>query len=492
MNNDELVDKRPEEYGNLPSFREFFHKCMDLISGEYANDLEKLKETLLHEGERLFAAERLLEYQANYDILTGLMNRSSLANALNRAVVKAESEHHEVAVLYIDLDRFKYVNDSLGHECGDTVLKQVGERLRAIPSITFGRMAGDEFVGFIQGHIPRNVLDVEGMDIVEELRRAYRIVDRDLFIGASIGVSVFPYDGSSAEELLKKADIAMNRTKHTGKDGISFYTDLNERRAYNRMDLEDQLREAVRQGHISIAYQPQVIIDEKRGANVFGFEALARWLSDGDVVYPPSVFIPLAEEIGLIDQICLMMLEDICTQIKFWNEQYDFVGKVSVNVSAQEVSHTCFADRFIATVKAHKCATKLIQIEVTETAIMQDTEAAIRQLEILSDSGIAIALDDFGTGLSSLAYLRSLPVSIIKIDQAFTRSMTTNFKDAEIVRSIIELAKRLNLGVIAEGIERQDQVDFLLKEGCTQFQGYFFGMPNTQEQISSLLHKKVL
>ncbi|HWA14379.1 MAG TPA: EAL domain-containing protein [Burkholderiales bacterium] len=440
---------------------------------------------ILNDITEIINYQQQLERQANYDGLTGLANRNLLQDRLRQGIAFAQRRARQLAVLFIDVDNFKLVNDSLGHEAGDRLIREVGLRLKAHmrEDDTVSRLGGDEFVVAL--------FDIEDDDIVVhalqrilgEMARPFQIDDRDLFVTCSIGVSMYPKDGEDGITLLRNADTAMYRAKEQGRNGFRFYTsDMNDR-AVERLLLETRLRGALARNEFFLVYQP--IIDLQTG-RVRSVEALARWRNavDGDV--PPQRFIPIAEETGLIQPIGEWVLRTACQQVRDWMDAGLPAVKVSVNLSARQ-----FGPGLVQTVEAVLAATGLearhLELELTETILMQDADMVIGMLRALKAMGVGLSIDDFGTGYSSLSYLRQFPVDRLKIDQSFVRDIDSAGGDPLIVDAVTSLGRSLNLKVVAEGVETEAQMRFLRDHGCDEGQGFHFYRPLAAQAVAELL-----
>ncbi|MES2298836.1 MAG: EAL domain-containing protein [Pseudomonadota bacterium] len=418
-----------------------------------------------------FEAE--LEFQAKHDTLTGLANRNLLRDRLSHAIAAANRHARPIWVVFIDLDRFKFVNDTLGHEAGDSLLKKLASRLQEVvrEADTVARMGGDEFVMVL----PEQSDDGSGHAVLQRIMDAValplQIEDHDFFLTCSIGVSVYPTDGASAETLIKHADIAMYRAKEMGRNAYQFYTEAMNERTLERLAMESDLRHALERGEFILHYQPQVSLPD--GA-IVGMEALIRWNHPLMGLISPVRFIGLAEEMGLIVPIGAWVLSTACAQARAW--QLEGLGelRVAVNLSARQFTQKALAESIAATLADIGLAPHLLEIELTESMVMNDVEHAITILRDLKQLGVHIAIDDFGTGYSSLSYLRRFPIDALKIDQSFVKDLTVDADDAAIVLSIISLAHSLRLKVVAEGVETTEQLAFLRAHGCDQMQGFLF------------------
>jgi diguanylate cyclase (GGDEF)-like protein/PAS domain S-box-containing protein len=432
---------------------------------------------------RLYQAR--IEQQANYDTLTGLANRSLLNDRLQQAIFAAASYGARLAVVFVDLDRFKYINDSLGHDVGDRLLQVMAERLKASVREfdTVARLGGDEFVLLINGQAgPDSVATVmEGL--MREVAAPWRHAQADFEVTCSVGVALYPDDGNDAATLLKHADSAMYRAKEHGRNNFQFFTDDLNAMMKERLELESNLRRALERGQFELHYQPRIDLVTRR---VIGCEALIRWQLTGGGV-PPSRFIPVAEEIGLIGPIGEWVLQTACAQNKRWQDAGLPPSVVSVNVSPRQFRR----DDLLATIARTLATTGLdpryLEIELTESTVMQDGERMVETLYAIKNLGVKISVDDFGTGYSSLSYLKRFPVDRLKVDRSFVQDIATDADDAAIVRTIIALGHNLGLKVLAEGVETEEQIEFLRANGCDELQGYYFSRPVSAWRMAKLL-----
>lgn len=427
-----------------------------------------------------------LHEMVNHDALTGLPNRRLLNELTGHALRRAEREKSNVAILFIDLDRFKVINDTLGHQVGDKLLIEVSDRLRDVmrDSDTVARLGGDEFMVMMDSL--RDVEDASRVakKIVTSLQNQFVIDGKDIYIGASVGISVFPGDGIDVEELIKAADIAMYKVKSEGKNNYRFYSSDLSDNAVERFNMETQLRRALERNQFEVYYQPQVSLKTGR---IIGAEALVRWRHPELGLVPPSKFIPVAEEAGLVVQIGEWVLRESARQIAEWAAQGLEFRSVSVNVSGVQVQRSNFADTVYGILVETGCDPDMLELEITESVVMNNTEYVISVFERIKEPGVRLAIDDFGTGYSSLSYLKRLPLDKLKIDQSFVRDLTHDPDDKAIAGAVIALARSLGLKVIAEGVETQEQVDMLIEMGCDDVQGYLYGKPIPALQFATVL-----
>jgi diguanylate cyclase (GGDEF)-like protein/PAS domain S-box-containing protein len=429
--------------------------------------------------------EEHIRHQAYHDALTGLPNRTLLHNRLDHAIKAAARAGGRIALLFIDLDRFKVINDSLGHLVGDLLLKEAARRMSHCVrgSDTVARLGGDEFV--ILAPIEHSADAVQIAEkIIDEIALPFAIQQQTLHVGASVGISVYPQDGSDADTLLRNADVAMYAAKQAGRGTLCFFdTGMNER-AQQRLKLEAALRRAISAGEFELYYQTKVCLLDGRHC---GMEALIRWRDPQLGLVSPADFIPLAEETGLIVPIGDWVLESACAQMRAWLDAGTIAGPVAVNVSARQLNDAEFAARVVAILRRHGLDGQYLQIEVTESTVMTDPEMAIEALGRLAALGMTIAIDDFGTGYSSFSYLKRLPIDLLKIDRSFVQDIGSSREDEEIVTAIVQVAHSLKLQVVAEGVETRQQADFLARLGCQFGQGYLYAKPLPLAEFEALV-----
>jgi diguanylate cyclase (GGDEF)-like protein/PAS domain S-box-containing protein len=431
-------------------------------------------------------AQQTLHDMVNHDALTGLPNRRLLNELTDHALRRAERERASLAILFVDLDRFKVINDTLGHQVGDKLLVEVSNRLNAVmrESDTVARLGGDEFLVMMDSL--RDVEDASRVakKIVSSLQAEFVIDGKEIFIGASVGISVYPGDGRDVDSLIKAADIAMYKVKSEGKNNYRFYSaDLSEN-AVERFNMESQLRRALERHQFEVYYQPQVSVATGR---IVGAEALVRWQHPELGVVSPAKFIPLAEETGLVVQIGEWVLREAAAQVVAWSGQGLNLQSISVNISGMQVQRSNFPDVVYGILVETGCEPSVLELEITESIVMHNTESVISVFNRIKEPGVRLAIDDFGTGYSSLSYLKRLPLDKLKIDQSFVQELTLNADDKAIASAVIALARSLNLKVIAEGVETQDQLATLTEMGCDDVQGYLFGQPVPASEFAAML-----
>jgi diguanylate cyclase (GGDEF)-like protein/PAS domain S-box-containing protein len=422
-----------------------------------------------------------LDHLAHHDALTALPNRLLFHDRLQHALARAAREEQQLAVLFIDLDRFKNVNDTLGHHVGDELLKQVARALsaRLRDGDTLARLGGDEFIVLLENVDGEYGARLVADKLVAMFEQPFTVSDYELFVTCSVGVSLFPRDGLDLNLLVRNADVAMYQAKARGRNGYQFYAASMNGEGVERLRLESLLRRAIDKNEISLAYQPQVEIDSGR---MIGVEALVRWHNPELGQVSPARFIPLAEDIGFISQLGKWVLAEACRQMVVWQEAGLEVPKVAVNLSVRQFERGGIAAMVGDVLDETGLAPQRLQLEVTESVIMNTGDALV-YINDLRRIGVGLAIDDFGTGYSSLAYLKQLPVQTLKIDRSFIKDISTDANDEAIAIAIIQLGKSLNLSVIAEGVENEEQAAFLLRHGCTRAQGYLYSRPVTAAQI---------
>jgi diguanylate cyclase (GGDEF)-like protein/PAS domain S-box-containing protein len=431
-------------------------------------------------------SETKLIYQASHDELTGLPNRTLLQDRMRQALAHADREGNMVALLFIDLDRFKVVNDSLGHDIGDTVLQTAAGRLTGcVREVdTVARLGGDEFVLMLASISKTDSIASVANKALESLARTYTIGDHELVLTASIGISVYPKDGIDVQTLLKNADTAMYRAKEGGKNRLEFFTTEMNAAVQRRMYLENQLRHALVKNEFVLHYQPQADLITGR---IIGVEALLRWTHPQLGMISPAEFIPIAEETGLIVQIGEWVLETACRQAVAWQGDGLPPLRMGVNLSVRQFTQNDIVEVVARVLLETKLDPSLLELELTESLLMGGGEEIITTLNALRKMHIRLSVDDFGTGYSSLSYLKRFPVTAVKIDQSFVREITTDPDAAALARSIISMAHEMRLSVIAEGVETEGQLGYLARHGCDEIQGYFLSRPIPPDEFSQLL-----
>lgn len=451
--------------------------------------VESLERVVTARTEGLEAANRQLRHLATHDPLTGLPNRVLLDDRLTQAMAHAGRDGQQFAVLVIDLDRFKLVNDSLGHRAGDELLNEVAQRLSAIVRNidTVARVGGDEFVLVVSPSPEPQDAEQVARRAIEVLQTPTRICGVDLRISPSIGIAFYPADGTSTEALMANADAAMYCAKQRGRSNAQRFEPGMDRTTRERVCLQNDLHYALERGQFVLHYQPKV--DAATG-NVHSAEALIRWFHPERGMIGPDRFIPLAEECGLIESIGEWVLREACRQSKAW--QLDGLSplRIAVNVAASQFRHGNLLDVIRRALDDAGLDPRYLELEITESAVMTDPEESAGILEDLSRMGVLVSVDDFGTGYSSMSYLRRFPIDKLKIDRGFIAELMTRADDASIVRAIISLAHSLRLKVVAEGVESLEQLDFLKSMGCDQYQGFHFSPPLPAAEFGELMQRQ--
>jgi len=493
--------KRREEFmriakarGSISGFEsQVYRKNGDIIwiSENARAVLDDSGQVLYYEGTVEDITERHLyqariEQQANYDTLTGLANRSLLNDRLEQGILTAASYGARLAVVFIDLDRFKYINDSLGHDVGDRLLQGMAERFKSCirEFDTVARLGGDEFVLLLNGQSGPDSVATMLERVLESVAQPWRHGARDFELTCSVGVALYPDDGNDAAALLKHADSAMYRAKEQGRNNFQFFTDDLNLLMKERFELENNLRRALERGEFELHYQPRVDLATNM---VVACEALIRWQLTGGESISPARFIPVAEETGLIGPIGEWVLRTACAQNKRWQEAGLPPCVVSVNVSPRQFRRDDFIDTLKDVLRDTGLNPAYLELELTENMVMHDGEHMIETLQGIKRLGVHIAVDDFGTGYSSLSYLKRFPVDRLKIDRSFVRDIAADTDDAAIVRTIIALGHNLGLKVLAEGVETEAQLAFLKANGCDEMQGYHFSKPVSAWRMRKLL-----
>lgn len=447
----------------------------------YEGTVEAITERKLYEAE--------MRHQATHDALTGLPNRNMLHEHLQRAIQVARQKGGLTAVVFVDLDQFKFINDSLGHQVGDELLKTVAQRLQACLRDTdmVARQGGDEFVLVLQNQTGGEQGIAEVMQrILAAVARPWQAGDREFQVTASIGVSRYPADGKDVETLLKQADSAMYRAKEQGRNNFQFFAPWMDTQVSNRLEMLINLRRALDQDEFKLYYQPKLSLKD---GSVIGAEALIRWQSPEQGMVPPDRFIPFAEDAGLIVPIGEWVLRTACHQNKCWQQAGLPTIPVAVNLSPRQLNQSL--PDFVSDVLAQSgLAPSCLELEITENVVMKDAEKSVATLHALKRLGLQISVDDFGTGYSSLSYLRRFPVDALKIDKSFVRDIARDADSAAIVKAVISLAHILNLRVIAEGVEDEEQHAFLKENACDEVQGYYFGKPMAVADFTEWLTRR--
>jgi len=426
--------------------------------------------------------EDQLNYMAQYDALTGLGNRNLFNDALESSILRANHSKDSFALMFIDLDRFKQVNDSLGHEAGDTLLKDVTDRLNSCVrnSDVVCRLGGDEFTIILEGQNIFSAATRVSEKVLRFLSIPFSVENQKIYIGASIGIVLYPDMASDATDLVKKADMAMYQAKHDGRNCYKVFESNMKQQVEQAVDLESKLHQAVDKNEFFLHYQPKIRVSDD---SIMGVEALLRWQPDGNMV-SPVVFIPLAEETGLIQRIGEWVIEETCRQLEAWKASYDLPEdfSASINLSVKQLNDDSVVHFLERKLKEYNLQPSMVEMEITETVVMEKTDQNLQILCDIHDLGVSIALDDFGTGYSSMSYLTQLPLNVLKIDRSFVNDMES-VQGAAIVKAVVALAKGLSLKVVAEGVETGAQMLRLKELSCDYIQGFFYSKPLPDNQL---------
>jgi len=432
-------------------------------------------------------AEETINFQAYHDLLTKLPNRALLRDRLSLAINQAKREDEHLAVMFLDLDRFKNINDSLGHMIGDELLQQVSMRLKECirAGDTLARFGGDEFTLMLPklGEAREDASKLANK-INETLKQPFNIDGHELYVSTSIGIALYPQDGTNIDSLIKHADVAMYHVKGQGKNGYQFYSNEMNVPYIEKLSLDTGIHKALDNNEFNLVYQPQVNL---RTGEIVGVEALLRWEHPEHGPISPAEFIPFAEESGLIVDIGMWVIKTACAELSRWRIAGLPDIRMSINISARQLMEESIVNSIFDILKDYDIPGQCLELEITENAIMDDMDSVIRKLKELSGQDITIAIDDFGTGYSSLSYLHKLPIQTLKIDRTFLKESRINKGDNTIINTIVAMAKGLNLNVIAEGVESQSQLDYLREIECSEAQGFLFGKPLPPDVISQLL-----
>lgn len=433
------------------------------------------------------AAEQQIYRLAYYDTLTDLPNRALLYSLLEQAISEAHRKHEHGALLFLDLNRFKHINDSFGHSPADTLLAEVGRRLSTTlrKEDVVSRLGGDEFVLALFDINRREDAAIVAGKILSALAEPFFIEGHEILLSASIGISIFPDDGRDAETLIRNADVAMYRAKQLGDSGYLYYSREMNLRSLERLKMEGGLRHALERSEFMLHFQPQL---DLASSCIIGTEALLRWAPPGRDMVSPAQFIPVAEETGLIVPIGEWVIDAACKQLRAWLDAGLNPVKVAVNLSPRQFSQN-LPRTVMRYLREYGISPDLLEVEITESMLMHNTDSVVAMMKEFAEAGIVISLDDFGTGYSSLSYLKRFPIDTLKIDQSFVRGIPQDANDSAIATAIISMAKALKLRVIAEGVETESQLDFLRSAGCDEIQGYWFSKPVPADAFAQLLRE---
>jgi len=433
--------------------------------------------------------QQALEYQANHDSLTGLANRNLLSDRIEQGIAWAKRHDSTIGVMLLDLDHFKLINDASGHRAGDALLKEVAHRLKSCvrETDTVARLGGDEFVIILTDLPQADDVDQIAEKILGTLSRPIEVAGRDVFVTASIGVSLYPRDGDHGEILLRYADMAMYRVKEHGRNSVRQFVPEMGSTAISRLDMEAALRRGLERGEFLLHYQPKIDLPSQR---IVGAEALIRWQHPQIGLVHPIEFIHLAEETGLILPLGEWVLREVCQQQVRWRAQNLPPIKIAINMSARQFRQEDLADHIAAVFAGTGADPGQFILELTESMVMHDVDSTLASLRALKKLGVSLSLDDFGTGYSSLSYLRRFPIDELKIDRSFINDIHTNSDDAAIAGAIVAMARSLSLSVVAEGVEKKEQAELLASLGCNQVQGYYYARPMAESAFTTRLHEQ--
>ena len=436
-------------------------------------------------------AEAFISFQAYHDLLTRLPNRALFRDRLNMAINQASRNRHPLAVMFLDLDRFKIINDTLGHATGDRLLQAVTQRLENClrKGDTLSRFGGDEFTLLLPMVPDREHAAVIARKLIDALRAPFRLDNQDIFVGVSIGIAMYPEAGNRIEQLIRNADLAMYQVKSRGKDNYCFFDSSMTVDSSQRLTLERDLRRAISHGELEVHYQPQVCL---RTGKIGGLEALVRWRHPSRGLLQPADFLPLASETNLIADVSHQVVASACREVGRWIAAGHRDLRLAINLSPVQVEHPRFTERLMAQLRQVGFPPGNLEIEITENVIMNDLDKVSHTLRELAEQGIRIAIDDFGTGYSSLNYLHHLPIHILKVDRSFIQGIRAGNDGACIVNAIIAMARGLKLEIVAEGVENQDQLEYLTASNCDHVQGFLFGRPQPGPEVRKLLDQRPL
>ncbi|MDE2138756.1 MAG: EAL domain-containing protein, partial [Gammaproteobacteria bacterium] len=469
-------------------------QCASALSRKWANaralkqHVESLELVVTDRTRGLEAANRKLRHLASHDALTGLPNRLLLDDRITQTIAQSDRQSHEFALLVIDLDRFKIINDSLGHRAGDELLREVAQRLKtAVRSVdTTARLGGDEFVILLGPPITQSEALAVARRVIQLMEPSMRLLGIDVHISPSIGMAFYPRDGRTVDTLLAHADAAMYSAKERGRNNVQCYAEGMSAGTQERVRLESELHAALHGGQFELHYQPKV--DTSTG-RINSAEALIRWRHPERGLLPPADFIGIADDCGLLDDIGEWVLHEACRQAKAWQDAGLPRLRVAVNLAPSQFRLNNLIDQIRRAIDAAQLDPQLLEVELTESAVMSDAEESILILEAISSMGVLVSVDDFGTGYSSMSYLRRFPIDKLKIDRCFVEEMTRRSEDASIVRAIISLAHSLHLKVIAEGVETSEQLSLLADLGCDQYQGFYFSPALSADKFVALVRQ---
>ena len=467
----------PVELSSMGIYRAMDKETQKEYIGTYgvARDVSERKE-----------AERLITYQAYHDLLTGLPNRSLLADHFELALAQAKRIGEQLALMVIDLNRFKVINDTVGHSCGDDLLRVVASRFRECVRAgdTLARIGGDEFVLLLPKVADREEVQAVAGKLIAQLREPFELSAQEVFVSASVGIAMFPEDGNELGQLMRKADIAMYQAKARNNGGYELFDSSMDDALAGHLSLDSGLRRAIEEQQFVAHFQPQY---ELRSGKIVGAEALIRWQHPTRGLLPPDEFIPHAEETGLILQIGEWMADTACRTLASWQGAGRDNFRLSINVSAPELEQDAFVDTLLSILMKYGLPGNCLEVEITENTLARNLESVSNKLRRLAANGVSVAIDDFGTGYSSLSYLHKLPINTLKIDRSFVNALTLDQRTQSIIRGINIIAEGMGVQVIAEGVEAAEQQRHLVELGCSTVQGYLYGRPVNAQVLSDLL-----
>lgn len=485
-----VIHRRPQKDGSERLVEVTVSPLWD-TAGKFLGVMEAVRDITseLQMKEKLRLQQDITDHQAHHDGLTGLSNRTLLLDRLQESIKKAIRTESKVAVLFIDMDHFKEINDSFGRESGDEALKTITTRLQGIirQSDALARIGGDEFAIIINDRLKVSevVIDIVHK-IMQIMREPFVIEGHSLYATLSIGIALYPNDGDSAEALLKNADTAMHKAKDEGRNTYQFYDEEMTERAFERIVMETSLRHALDAEEFVVYYQPQI---DANSDHIIGMEALVRWEHESMGLVSPAKFIHLAEETGLIVDLDRQVMRTAMEQVTAWYAEGFDPGPIALNLAMKQLLQADFIPFLQELLAATGCRPEWLQFEVTESHIMQRPKQSIETLKRISDLGILLAIDDFGTGHSSLAYLKHLPIDKLKIDRSFVIGLPEDEHDIAITHAVIALARNMRMSIIAEGVETEGQRDFLIRSGCSDMQGFLYSRPISAEQMTEMLKR---
>ncbi len=441
------------------------------------------------ERNALRQARETLRYQALYDEVTSLPNRWLLRDRIGQALAFARNKENNVAVLFLDLDRFKNINDTLGHNVGDMLLKSVACRLKEslFERDTLARLGGDDYIILLTDLPDKKVAEKVARRLLDSFKRPFIIHEKEIYVDCSIGIAHYPENGDDVDALIKHAESAMYYAKDQGRNNIQLSSEEIQTATAHRFEIENDLRVAIKTSQLRVFYQPQFSLPDGK---ITGIEALVRWQHPSHGLIPPDKFIPVAEETGLIIPLGEWVLRNAIADMQMMRELGCQPGRIAINLSARQLYHADTLGMLDSVLKDTGIGTDILEIEITESGIMQNPERAEANLKQMKEMGVSISIDDFGTGYSSLAYLKRFPIDTLKIDKSFVRDITFDKGDATIVQTVIAMAEALQLRVIAEGIETQEQHDFLARLGCDEGQGYMYARPMPCDDLIGFFRDK--